>query len=172
MTEVFPSIVRMIHRVQPDRLVVGAFEQGHLDHDATNFMVNHAFDGPIFEVPLYHAYCQLIPTLNRFATDEGEELLELLEHEVALKKRIAQCYPSQTIWGNLVWYSLLSKIRMEREPFGLIERMRLQRHKDFLTPNLPKSLSRRVRKTGRWKRWEAAVAAFGACQVPRQLTTA
>lgn len=160
MPEVFPSIVRMMREVNPDRVVVGAFEQGHVDHDATNLMVNRAFDGPIFETPLYHAYCQPIPTINRFASPEGEQLLELLEHEVVLKKQIAQCYPSQAIWGNLVWYSLYSKLRMEREPFGLIERMRVQTHTDFFTPNLPEHLANRVRKTLRWKRWEAAVNAF------------
>jgi len=161
MPDVFPSIVRMIRDIRPDRVVVGAFEQGHLDHDATNLMLNRAFEGPIFETPLYHAYCQLIPTLNRFASPEGEQALDLVESEFELKKQVAHCYSSQAIWGNLVWYSLLTKLRGDREAFGRLERLRSQTHTDFLTPNLPELLATRVRKTLRWQRWEVAVRAFG-----------
>jgi LmbE family N-acetylglucosaminyl deacetylase len=160
MPEMFPKVRRMVDEVRPDRIVVGAFEQGHMDHDATNLLVHRAFDGPIFETPLYHAYCQPIPVMNRFATPHGEEILELMAHEVALKKRVAQRYPSQAIWGNLVWYSLLLKLKMDREPFGLVERMRLQTHTDFEEPHLPLRLAERVKKTQRWKRWIAAVNAF------------
>jgi LmbE family N-acetylglucosaminyl deacetylase len=160
MAEILPSFRAMFEALKPDRVVAGAFEQGHLDHDATNFLVHRCFSGPVLEVPLYHAYCQPIPTLNRFATPGGEEVLELLPYELELKRKLAQCYPSQAIWGNLVWYRLLQRLRLEKEALGSVERMRVQTHVDFLTPNLPPKLAAQVVKTIRWKRWTAAVHAF------------
>lgn len=160
MTELALSFRRMFQNVQPDRVVVGAFEQGHLDHDATNRVVQATYDGIILETPLYHSYCNPIPVINRFASSTGEELLELLPYEFELKRKAAQSYPSQSIWGNLVWYSLLQRIKGDREQIGAVERLRLQTHTDFRTPNLPPKLARRVERTGRWQRWCAALEAF------------
>ena len=167
MVSLLPSFRTMFQIVKPDRVVAGAFEQGHLDHDATNLLVNRTFDGLILETPLYHAYCRAIPTMNRFASPEGEELLELLPHEVTLKRRVAQSYPSQAIWSNLVWYGMLQRIKGDREPIGSIERLRLQTHSDYRTPNLPPALTAQVLKTNRWKRWIEAVERLEAVDPER-----
>ena len=49
MPGLLSSFRAMMARVKPDRVVCGAFEQGHLDHDATHWLVTHSFDGPVFE---------------------------------------------------------------------------------------------------------------------------
>jgi LmbE family N-acetylglucosaminyl deacetylase len=166
MAFLLPSFARMFDMVKPDRVVAGAFEQGHLDHDATNLLVNTAFDGVVLETPFYHAYCRAIPTMNRFASTVGEELLELLPHEVQLKRRVAQSYPSQAIWSNLVWYRALQTVKGEKEPVGSVERLRVQTHKDFREPNLPGPLSARIAKSGRWRQWLEAVDAFAEATSP------
>jgi LmbE family N-acetylglucosaminyl deacetylase len=43
MGALLPSFRAMMARVRPDRVVCGAFEQGHLDHDATHWLVTHTF---------------------------------------------------------------------------------------------------------------------------------
>ena len=45
MAELLPKFQDLLDRVRPDRVACGAFEQGHLDHDATNWLVNRAFHG-------------------------------------------------------------------------------------------------------------------------------
>lgn len=162
MSEILPSFRRMMKSIRPDRVVAGAFEQGHLDHDATNALVFRSFDGPILETPLYHAYCQLIPTINRFADAEGEERLLLTAADQSLKVELAGQYPSQAIYGNLVWYRLWERLSGAPERMGIFERLRVQTHFDFRVPNLPEPLASRVRRTGRWRHWLAGLDRFDA----------
>ncbi|MEA2552601.1 MAG: hypothetical protein QOJ65_777, partial [Fimbriimonadaceae bacterium] len=79
--EEMPILLRkfqnLMDEVRPDRVCCGAFEQGHLDHDATNFLVRHSFHGPIFEIPFYHTYLTRFQRLNRFAHPAGEEVRAL-----------------------------------------------------------------------------------------------
>jgi hypothetical protein len=145
----------MMDQVQPDRVVCGAFEQGHIDHDATNWLVNHAFEGMILEVPFYHTYLTRFPRVNRFAGGEGDSIdLEPVEQE--LKKRIAKSYPSQRIWLNMMAADLRSRLTGDGSLLTS-ERMRLQTHKDFRTPNLPPELAARVVNSTPWKRWLSAL---------------
>lgn len=169
LAELLPEFARLIARVEPDRIVVGAFEQGHLDHDATNLLSAIACSqspaGPrralLLETPLYHAYCQLVPTLNRFAVSgESDEELRLDEEEIEFKTRLATRYPSQNIWANLAFYRLLQRLRGETELAGRVERLRIHRHSDFRTPNLSEPLAARVHKASRWRRWIAALDAL------------
>ncbi len=155
--ELLGPFAQMMAEVQPDRVVCGAFEQGHLDHDATNYLVNRAFKGQVLEVPFYHAYLRRFQRLNRFANSEGQEVIPLTQDEQAFKKRIARQYPSQRIWSNLVWYEIYQGVRLKAIELPKTERMRLQTHRDWLTPNLPEPLARRVRRCENWRRWETVM---------------
>lgn len=146
---------------KPDRVCCGAFEQGHLDHDATNYIVNHAFRGPILEIPFYHTYLAKLQRINRFADSRGEEVRSLDREEQAFKKLVAKQYPTQNIWTLLLLYEVLQGSKLKRGELAQSERMRLQTHKDFLSPNLPPRLAGRVRGCEKWKRWEAAIGSLG-----------
>lgn len=146
--------------IRADRACCGAFEQGHIDHDATNYIVNHSFRGPIFEIPLYHTYLVRLQRINRFADPRGEEVRTLDRFEQRFKRLVARQYPSQRIWSVLLWYEVLQGTRLKRAELAQTERMRLQSHRDFLTPNLPPRLAERVRGCPKWKRWERAIKAL------------
>ncbi|MBX3120033.1 MAG: PIG-L family deacetylase [Fimbriimonadaceae bacterium] len=152
-----PDFKQMMKTVNPCRVIVGAYEQGHLDHDATNFLVHQTYDSPTLEVPLYHAYYTWVQRLNRFADPATEEVIDLDEEEQAFKVELAHMYPSQTIWSALAWYEFMQLVRMNPVELKRSERMRVQTHFDYLTPNLPEHLAHRVRKTSRWARWESAM---------------
>lgn len=157
MPELLPRFKEWIRSVNPDRVCCGAFEQGHIDHDATNLLVSASFNGPIYEIPFYHTYLTRFQRLNRFADPAGEETLGLDIHEQRLKTHVARQYPSQNIWTILLWYELYQRARFK--PMDLIktERMRLKTHTDYLRPNLPPKLTAKVRRCATWKRWEQAV---------------
>lgn len=161
MPKLLPEFKRMIEDIAPDRICCGAFEQGHLDHDATNLLVNSSFDGPVFEIPFYYTYLTRRPIVNRFASDDGQEIRPLSKTEQRFKVRFARQFPSQAIWRNLVLDEarrILTRPRAER--LKQTERMRLQTHKDFLKPNLPPALADRVVRSSQWSRWEAAAKAI------------
>lgn len=140
--------------VRPDRVCCGAFEQGHIDHDATNFIVNQAFQGAVFEIPFYHTYLVRLQKINRFADPRGEEVRHLDLQEQEFKKRVAKQYPSTNIWSVLFCYEVLQGSRLKRADLAKSERMRQQSHRDFLVPNLPPTLAKQVKRCEKWKRWE------------------
>lgn len=155
--ELIPRFQRMMANLKPDRVCCGAFEQGHIDHDTTNFVVAQSFDGPVFEIPFYHTYTRRIQVLNRFADAAGQETLRLTRDETKLKKHVARQYPSQNIWSILLWYEVWHKARLRSSELTRVERMRLQTHRDYLSPNLPPAMAARVRRHPTWKRWETAM---------------
>lgn len=158
-----PHVDAVVANNKPDRIITAAFEQGHLDHDATNFLVNRAAGGvPVLELPLYHGYHREIMPLNRFAEPNGQEILALTPDEQRLVKRVARMYPSQTIWRNLFWSEVLSRIRLRPTLLASTERMRLQTWRDYRRPHLPDDLARRVVRSPRWARWIAAMDAISA----------
>jgi len=161
LANLLPQFGRLMGEIKPDRVCCGAFEQGHLDHDATNLLVNKSFAGPVFEIPFYYTYLTRRPIVNRFAADAGQEILPLTKAEQAFKVRFARQYPSQAIWRNLLLDEArraLTRPRAER--LKKSERMRLQTHTDFLSPNLPPPLASRVIRSPKWRRWEAAARAI------------
>jgi LmbE family N-acetylglucosaminyl deacetylase len=161
ISDLVPGFRHMISEIAPDRIACGAFEQGHLDHDATNLLVNQAFAGPIFEIPFYHTYLSRRPKVNRFADPANEEVLDLGEDERRFKLKFAKMYPSQAIWRNLVLDEARRRlVASHNEPLHHTERMRKQTHCDFLTPNLPEPLLGRVTASDKWARWESAVRAI------------
>lgn len=152
-----PEYREWIAGVAPDRIACGAFEQGHLDHDSTNFLVNQCFDGPVFEIPFYHAYLRAYMRINRFADPSGEAVLELTQDEQRFKKRVAKAFRSQRIWWNLWWYEAWEALRFRPIELVKSERMRLQTHRDWLVPNLPEPLRTQVQKCARWEQWLSTI---------------
>ena len=132
MAALLPSFQKMIDSVKPDRAVCGAFEQGHLDHDATHWLLAHAFDGPVFEAPFYHAYTGRVQTMNRFSDPSRQETIRPTKDERKLKRALARQYPSQNIWSVLLWYELVhqgARLRPFRLAFS--ERLRLVDNVDY-----------------------------------------
>jgi len=149
----------MVDSIKPDRVVAGAFEQGHLDHDSTNWLVHDAFDGPVLEVPFYYSYLTRIPRLNRFASAEGQEVRELSGPERRLKIEIAKSYPSQAIWKNLLFGEARARLVGEGS-LTATERMRVQKPTDFSQVALPEPLATKVRGSAKWERWLKALQAL------------
>ncbi len=161
LPELRATIGAEIERFRPDRIVTHAFEQGHLDHDAVNLSVNSARECAVIEFPMYHTYLRGIQTLNRFATPEDEEVRELAPEEVQLKRKLAACYPSQTLARNIRWYEIMMLVtRFRSARLSQTERMRVQTHRDFLRPHLPAGLSAQVERHANWLRWIERVRPF------------
>ncbi len=160
MSALFPKFQALMGKVRPDRVCCGAFEQGHLDHDSTNFLVAQVFDGPIFEIPFYHTYLTRFQRLNRFADPTGQELIELSVQEQKFKTLVARQFPSQNIWSVLLWYEVWQKTRFRPMELSHSERMRLQAPVNYRRPNLPPKLATRVKRSASWRRWKAALRAF------------
>ncbi|AIE84256.1 PIG-L family deacetylase [Fimbriimonas ginsengisoli] len=152
-----PKFREMMEIVKPDRVCCGAFEQGHIDHDTTNFLVNHSFAGPVLEIPFYHTYTTRLQTMNRFSDPRGEEVLELEMDERRLKTMIARQFPSQNIWSVLLWYEVWQKARLRPMALTKTERMRLQTHHNFLRPNHPPRIAKKIRRSPTWRRWRSAM---------------
>lgn len=159
MPQLLPRFREMMESVKPDRVCCGAFEQGHLDHDATNYLVTQSFDGPILEIPFYHTYLTRIQRINRFSHPADEEVHYLNHSEQAFKKRVARQYPSQNIWSVLLSYEVWQKARLKPIELAKSERMRFKTHMDFRKPNHPPTLSKRIRRSKSWKRWRGALRA-------------
>lgn len=152
-----PKFREMMAKVNPDRVCCGAFEQGHIDHDATNYLVNHSFDGAVLEIPFYHTYLTRFQRMNRFSDPRGEEILPLDLEDQRLKKRIARQYPSQNIWHVLLLYEAWQRARLKPIVLAKSERMRFQTHRQFTKPNHPPALARRIKRSNTWQRWRAAL---------------
>lgn len=157
LLELMGPMKALIGDFDPTRVYVNAFEQGHIDHDATNLLVSLCFSGPVFEVPLYHTYLRKVPVLNRFSSDERVEVMSLTREESALKRRLIKMFPSQTVRRNMTLYALLSLARLRVPELYGTERARLQTHKDFLSPNHPEPISSAVAASATWKRWVGVV---------------
>jgi len=152
-----PRFQAMMKEVRPDRVCCGAFEQGHIDHDSTNYLVSRSFSGPILEIPFYHTYMTRLQRINRFSDARGEEVLHLDLDEQRLKKRIARLYPSQNIWSVLLSYEAWQKARLRPVELAKSERMRFQTHRDYRKPNHPPHIERRLRRNKTWRRWRRAL---------------
>jgi len=152
-----PPFREMMAKIKPDRVACGAFEQGHIDHDTTNFLVNASFDGPILEVPFYHTYLTRLQTINRFSDPRGEEVMELDMDERRMKTMIARQFPSQNIWSVLLWYEAFQKARLKPMDLTRSERMRVQEHRRFLRPNHPPRLAARIMRSDTWRRWRNSI---------------
>jgi len=157
ISELEPELRALIERFRPTRVVTQAFEQGHIDHDATNFMVDRCFDGPIFEVPCYHTYLTKVPRILRFADPVGEETIELSPEERRMKRSLVRLYGSQSLRRKLALYKLLLGLTFRDAAFFAKERMRLQGQIDYTRPNLPEPTATKVAASATWRHWRQAV---------------
>ncbi len=153
VSELRTPVTALIQDFKPTRVVTHAFEQGHIDHDATNLLVNLCFKGPVFEAPYYHTYLAKFPKLYCFSTPEGEETTPLSAQERSMKKRLVRMYPSQTVRRNVIVYELVHTMTMRKPPLFQLERLRRQTHTDFLRPNHPEPMASRIAKCKTWQRW-------------------
>lgn len=160
LPQLAPQFSIMLDRVQPHRTVCCAFEHGHLDHDATNYLIHRTFSGTVCEFPMYHTYTTRLQRLNEFATQIGAETMPLTQEEQCLKKQIAQLYPSQSIWRILRTHHLFHAKVGRRDPLFTRERLRIQTHKQFLKPHLPPGLAEKVVAHPSWQRWVAAISEY------------
>lgn len=186
LTELTEAWADAVRRARPDRIVVGAFECGHIDHDSTNFAVSRALihcgiesfnslntprvegvKSLVLEIPLYHTYLSRIPVINRFADPAGEEVLHLNPSEWGLKRRVSRSYPSQNIGWLLFWYTLFGWLKVSPPALCRTERLREGAHSDYSTPNLPEPLCSRVRRCKTWDRWRKAVKDYSRIEKER-----
>jgi len=156
MPELQPAFCDRIANFAPDRIVTHAFEQGHLDHDATHAMVRRAFEGTVLEYPMYHPYGVGLLTVNRFSDPAGAERRELDENEQRIKLAISHSYPSQAIGRTLALYDAFRKLR-GWDSLTSREWMRLATVRDFTQPNHASPLADRIRRTREWRRWRDAI---------------
>lgn len=147
-----------ITEVIPDVVVCAAFEQGHIDHDATNFMVNHTFSGPILEVPLYHTYATRLQQMNVFSDPVEQEILTLTPVERKLKMKLAQQYPSQNILAVLAAYEAYQALQFKPVELAKREILRRQTHQQWDKPNHSEAIAAQIEKCPTWRRWLAAVS--------------
>jgi hypothetical protein len=166
MPDLLPDFKDMVAHIRPTRICCGAFEQGHIDHDATNLLVNRSYSGPIFEIPFYHTYLTRLQVINRFSDPRGQEVLDLDFDDQRFKIHIARQYPTQNIWSVLLWYEIAQRARLRPMRLAKTERMRLQSHRDFLTPNHPPKLAAKVARSSRWQEWVDAVTIFQGAGSP------
>ena len=156
-----PRFDRMMFAAKPDIVACGAFEQGHLDHDATNFLVNATHGhrgGTVAEIPFYHAYTSPIQRFNHFTGEGGEiERILLDRDEQRFKARVARNYPSQNIYSLVLWHEAARLATGRRPDLRTRELMRVQTWRDWRTPNHSPRLRRRIERTSRWARWISAL---------------
>jgi LmbE family N-acetylglucosaminyl deacetylase len=149
-----PQFVQLVDEVQPDSVVTGAFEQGHLDHDATSYMLHHAYDGEILEFPLYHWYrWRSVQVVNRFSDARQQEIISLNREEIKFKILMAKRYPSQTIYNALLVNHVKDVLTLTKPKTVERELIRPSIRPDFKVPNHPANLARKIEKHPRWKRW-------------------
>jgi hypothetical protein len=154
-----PSFETMMAKCRPHRVACGAFEQGHLDHDATNCLVQATFDGPVFEIPFYYSYLTRLPRVNRFADPSREEIIQLGKSEARFKLEYAKGFPSQRIFTNMIFANLRAKLTGDGS-LTRTERMRLQTWTEFRQPQHKSPLASRIRDCENWKYWVECVRDF------------
>jgi len=154
-----PLLDDLIQAVQPDYVVTCAFEQGHLDHDATHFLVRRlAGSIPVLEFPLYYSYhAPKLQWMNQFSMFDADHYLPLDEHEIALKKRMARAYPSQNIWRTLCTYHVVCAILGRPARLAYRELLRPAAHYDYRQTVHQGIRGWLVQRTRHWTRWVDAV---------------
>lgn len=158
LKDLLPSFRAMMAHAKPDIVVCGAFEQGHLDHDSTNWLVNQTFGGTVLEVPFYHTYIRpQIQRINQFSDPKGQEVIALERAEQRFKLDFAKQFRSQNIWQVLLLHEVVSILLLQPARLSKRELFRQQTHRDFRQPNHPPKLAQRVEKSPQWQRWLKAL---------------
>jgi LmbE family N-acetylglucosaminyl deacetylase len=166
MAELRPAFSAMMERIRPDAVYCCAFEQGHLDHDATHRLITATFYGPVLEFPMYHTYRMALQVIGRFADPAGQEVLELTQEERAWKFALLDRYPSQRIKRIVKFYQRIGRLIGRDVDLDSSERLRLWDHRDYASPNLPPKMAAKVERSSEWRRWLEALRAFEALPAP------
>lgn len=147
----------VIEQFPADRYVSVAFEQGHLDHDSLNFMV-HRWAGPAhLEFPMYWHYARTWQRIGEFADPTGEEQWPMGFDQTELKKRMLDCFESQTVARNVAAYEIFARLTRRDSPLYQTERLKRVALRDYRQPVHPEPIRSRLLKSNRWHRWETAI---------------
>ena len=112
-------IKKIIQEKKPDTIFVQAYEGGHIDHDATNFLVVQAvkksgLNVNMYEFPEYNAFNwgKPIPDDENIIDDKKYPLiiLNLTENEQKLKKEALMQYVSQKPAEKLSQFKAISDV--------------------------------------------------------------
>jgi LmbE family N-acetylglucosaminyl deacetylase len=144
----------------PGAIVTHAYENGHLDHDATSFAVSMAATCPVLEFPEYWPYTPRIRAIHRFADPTGEHVSALSHEEQRLKREMLKLYRTQTISRMLPLFELAARLAGRRPSFSGCERLRLTVAKNWLEPAVPARYAAQVLRSREWRTWVEAVARF------------
>ena len=146
----------VVERFPADRYVSVAFEQGHLDHDSLNLMVNR-WTGPAhLEFPMYWHYARTWQRIGEFADPSGEEKWALSPDQADMKRHMLACFESQTVARNVAAYELFARLTGQDSPLFLTERLRQVATRDYLQPVHREPIRSRILRSRRWARWEEA----------------
>lgn len=142
--------------ILPDRLVVPAFEQGHVDHDTVHYLgsqiAKRLKSHPnLLEYPLYSPYTTSFPKVNQFSGSESGDALLLTPDERRLKRKLIQGYPSQTIRRNLIFAETRSRLVWRRSLLAR-ELLRFAPEYDYKVPSVPG-----VGDCAKWKDWQDGI---------------
>jgi LmbE family N-acetylglucosaminyl deacetylase len=129
LDEAADTIAGLLCAIGPDAVTVNAFEGGHPDHDAVNFLAYEAIHRAglrtrLFEFPLYNGAGPLLHwrwQINRFPDDEGEVLYAPLDED-ALRRKYAmmELYWSQWMYMLPARLACPRRLMMGRgEPYRL-----------------------------------------------------
>ena len=99
----------------------------------------------------------VIQKINTFSDPRSGQNWEIPPSGQIAKTSLIDCYPSQTVARNLKLYRQLTKFKGDPADIDHIEKLRLHTVVDFLNPNSPPKLAKRILKTKEWKRWMRAM---------------
>jgi N-acetylglucosamine malate deacetylase 2 len=107
------AFAALVEREKPEALLTLAYEGGHPDHDACNFIASiiaSRFSLPAWEMPLYHRSADGTPVQQEFLRESGmEHLLHATANEAQIKRAMFQAYQSQ--------FESLPPFQLEKERF-------------------------------------------------------
>lgn len=137
---------------QPDFVLVPAFEQGHLDHDAAHWIARQVFGNPVLEFPLYHPYTRRWQRVGELA---DSEIFRLSPDQRRLKRRLLGVYGSQTVLRNYRLLRLARVLSSGMHPLAE-ERLRLATGGSPSAPSHTGALGAEIEASAAWARWRAA----------------
>jgi LmbE family N-acetylglucosaminyl deacetylase len=121
------TVTRLLHDVQPEIVFCNAFEGGHPDHDAVNFLTYEGclrsnVQARLYEFPLYSGAGRRVHfrwLINSFPKDDSAVLrTNLSESAYRCRIRVLQSYPSQWMFMfPLRLASSRSRMRTIGEPY-------------------------------------------------------
>jgi LmbE family N-acetylglucosaminyl deacetylase len=150
-----PELQKVATNFQPDVFVTCAYENGHLDHDATHFLVHRIAGKSAFrEFPLYYSYnAPRLQWINEFSEFDPDNYF-ILDREDAIWKRMqARRYPSQNIYRTLVTYHAVCTCLCKPVRLARRELLRVASDYDFCRPAHGGVRGKWISRTREWQIW-------------------